>query len=99
MKALAIPDEDYRRAFSDEQRRRWDALKEALEAAVDVAAVLEREPPLRPLGSPATNLEMTGRSRAHRLLGELAGMITAKTACMKKFRDLCLSQRRVKAIF
>jgi hypothetical protein len=32
-KALAISDDDYRCAFSDEQRRRWDALKAALEAA------------------------------------------------------------------
>ena len=32
-KALAISDDDYRRVFSDEQRRRWDALKGAIEAA------------------------------------------------------------------
>ena len=31
-KALAISDDDYRRAFSDEQRRQWDALKEEVEA-------------------------------------------------------------------
>jgi hypothetical protein len=32
-KALEVPDDDYRRAFSDEQRRRWDALKEQVEDA------------------------------------------------------------------
>src|SRR5262249_3544907 len=32
-KALALSDDDYRRAFSDEQRRVWDGLKGELEAA------------------------------------------------------------------
>ena len=40
-KALAISDDDYRRAFSDEQRRRWDTLKEGLEA-------VKRPEPRRP---------------------------------------------------
>jgi hypothetical protein len=39
--ALAISDDDYRRAFSDEQRRRWDDLKEKVESA-------ERSEPRRP---------------------------------------------------
>jgi Protein of unknown function (DUF1553)/Protein of unknown function (DUF1549) len=39
--ALTISDDDYRRAFSDEQRRQWDALEEALEA-------IKRSEPKRP---------------------------------------------------
>ena len=40
-KALAISDDDYRRAFADEQRRRWDALEKAIEA-------VKRSEPQRP---------------------------------------------------
>jgi mono/diheme cytochrome c family protein len=40
-KALAVSEDDYRRAFSDEQRRRWDALKEEIE-------IVKRSEPQRP---------------------------------------------------
>ena len=48
----------------------------ALEGAREVAAVLEGECPVRPLGRPAADLQMTGRGRTHRLLGQLpSGLI------------------------
>lgn len=40
-KALQLSDDDYRRVFSDEQRRRWDELKNEL-------AAVQRMQPLRP---------------------------------------------------
>lgn len=40
-KALAISEDDYRRAFSDDQRRRWDALRNAIE-------VVKQSEPRRP---------------------------------------------------
>jgi hypothetical protein len=55
-KALALSDDDYRRVFTDEQRRRWDALKRDLDAAErsrpasppTALAVIDRRPEPEP---------------------------------------------------
>jgi hypothetical protein len=67
------------RASSPGHQLGWDADDSlpgahqiAFERAREMATVLEREGPLRPLGRPAPDLEVTGGGRTHHLLGQLA---------------------------
>ena len=68
-KALAISDDDYRRVFTDEQRRRWDALAERARGG---QAVASREARRRPWRS------STGRPSPSRPGCSIAGDFYAK---------------------